>query len=166
MSSLWRQREFLTFWAGAAISDVGSQVTVLAVPLIAALTLDATPWQMGLLSAAGGAPILLVGLFAGVWVDRVRRRPVMIATDLGRAALLLIIPLAAVSGALRMEILYAVLLLTGALTVLFDVANMSLLLSLVPPDRIVGHRDARNGTLCPGRNFPLASLRAALERMP
>ena len=74
MSSLWRHREFVKFWAGSAISDVGSQVTALAVPLIAALTLDATPWQMGLLSAAGGAPILLVGLFAGVWVDRVRRR--------------------------------------------------------------------------------------------
>jgi MFS family permease len=96
VSSLWRHREFLKFWAGAAISDVGSQVTLLAVPLIAALTLQATPWQMGLLAAAGGAPILLVGLFAGVWVDRVRRRPVMIATDLGRAALLLMIPVAAV----------------------------------------------------------------------
>jgi MFS family permease len=137
VASLWRHREFLKFWAGSAISDVGSQVTVLAVPLIAALTLEATPWQMGLLSAAGSAPILLVGLFAGVWVDRVRRRPVMIATDLGRSALLLIIPLAAVTGALRIEILYAVLLLTGALTVLFDVANMSLLPSLVAPDRIV-----------------------------
>jgi len=138
VASLWRHREFLKFWAGSAISDVGSQVTALAVPLIAALTLDATPWQMGLLSAAGGAPILLVGLFAGVWVDRVRRRPVMIATDLGRAVLLLIIPLAAVTGVLRIEILYAVLLLTGALTVLFDVANMSLLPSLVvTPDRIV-----------------------------
>jgi len=135
--SLWQHREFLKFWAGAAISDVGSQVTALAVPLIAALTLEATPWQMGLLSAAGGAPILLVGLFAGVWVDRVRRRPVMIATDLGRAALLLLIPLAAVAGVLRIEILYAVLLLTGALTVLFDVANMSMLPSLVASDRIV-----------------------------
>ena len=70
----------------------------------------------------GWAPILLVGLFAGVWVDRVRRRPVMIATDLGRAALLLVIPVAAVAGVLRIELLYAVLLLTGALTVLFDVA--------------------------------------------
>jgi MFS family permease len=137
VASLWRHREFLKFWAGSAISDVGSQVTVLAVPLIAALTLDATPWQMGLLAAAGSAPILLVGLFAGVWVDRVRRRPVMIATDLGRAALLLIIPLAAVSGVLRIEILYAVLLSTGALTVLFDVANMSFLPSLVATDRIV-----------------------------
>lgn len=137
MSSLWRHREFLKFWAGAAISDVGSQVTLLAVPLIAALTLQATPWQMGLVSAAGGAPILLVGLFAGVWVDRVRRRPVMIATDVGRAALLLVIPLAAVAGVLRIEILYAVLFLTGALSVLFDVAHMSMLPSLVASDRVV-----------------------------
>lgn len=137
MSSLWHHREFLKFWAGAAISDVGSQVTLLAVPLIAALTLQATPWQMGLLSAAGGAPILLVGLFAGVWVDRVRRRPVMIATDVGRAALLLVIPLAAVAGVLRIEILYAVLFLTGALSVLFDVAHMSMLPSLVASDRVV-----------------------------
>lgn len=137
MSSLWHHREFLKFWAGAVISDVGSQVTLLAVPLIAALTLQATPWQMGLLSAAGGAPILLVGLFAGVWVDRVRRRPVMIATDVGRAALLLVIPLAAVAGVLRIEILYAVLFLTGALSVLFDVAHMSMLPSLVASDRVV-----------------------------
>jgi MFS family permease len=137
VASLWRHREFLKFWAGSAVSSVGSEVTALAVPLIAALTLEATPWQMGLLSAAGSAPVLLVGLFAGVWVDRVRRLPVMIAADLGRAALLLIIPLAAVTGALRIEILYTVLLLTGALTVLFDVANMSLLPSLVTPDRIV-----------------------------
>src|SRR6202795_4406683 len=120
MSSLWRHREFRKFWAGSAISDVGSQVTVLAVPLIAALTLDATPWQMGLLTASGSAPILLVGLFAGVWVDRSRRRPMMIAADLGRAVFLLIIPLAAMAGVLRMEILYVVLLLTGSLTVLFD----------------------------------------------
>ncbi len=137
MASLWRHREFLKFWAGSAISDVGSQITALAVPLIAALTLDATPWQMGLLSAAGSAPILFVGLFAGVWVDRVRRRPVLIASDLGRAALLLIIPLAALSGVLRIELLYAVLLLTGALTVLFDVADMSFLPSLVTPEGIV-----------------------------
>ena len=137
MASLWRHREFLTFWTGSAISAVGSGVTALAVPLIAALTLAATPWQMGLLSAAGSAPILLVGLFAGVWVDRVRRRPLMIATDLGRAALLLIVPLAAVTGVLRIEILYAVLLLCGTLTVLFDVANLSFLPTLVSADRLV-----------------------------
>src|SRR4030095_3324930 len=102
-SALWRHREFLKFWAGSGISDVGSQVTALALPLIAALPLHATPGQVGLLAAWGAAPVLVVGLFAGVWVDRIRRRPVMIATDVGRALLLSIIPLAAVTGVLRME---------------------------------------------------------------
>ncbi|HTK93552.1 MAG TPA: MFS transporter [Verrucomicrobiae bacterium] len=136
-SALWRHREFLKFWAGSGISDVGSQVTALALPLIAALTLHATPWQMGLLAASGSAPVLVVGLFAGVWVDRIRRRPVMIATDVGRALLLSIIPLAAVTGVLRMEILYAVMLLTGSLTVLFDVAHMSFVPSLVSATQLV-----------------------------
>jgi len=136
-SALWRHREFLKFWAGSGISEVGSQVTALALPLIAALTLQATPWQMGLLAASGSAPVLVVGLFAGVWVDRIRRRPVMIATDVGRALLLSIIPLAAVTGVLRMEILYAVMLLTGSLTVLFDVAHMSFVPSLVSANQLV-----------------------------
>src|SRR5499426_1481909 len=84
IGGLWRDREFLKFWAASAISDVGSQVTTLALPLIAVLLLGATPWQMGLLSAAGAAPVLVVGLFAGVWVDRLRRRPVMITADVAR----------------------------------------------------------------------------------
>jgi MFS family permease len=127
----------MKLWAASAISDVGSQVTLVALPLIAALSLGATPWQMGLLSAAGSAPILLVGLFAGVWVDRLRRRPLMIAADVGRAALLLLIPLAAAAGTLRMEILYVVALSTGALSVLFDVAYLSLLPTLVDRDELV-----------------------------
>lgn len=127
----------MKLWAASAISDVGSQVTVVALPLIAALSLGATPWQMGLLSAAGSAPILLVGLFAGVWVDRLRRRPLMIAADVGRAALLLLIPLAAAAGTLRTEILYVVALSTGALSVLFDVAYLSLLPTLVDRDELV-----------------------------
>jgi MFS family permease len=112
-------------------------VTALALPLIAALMLHATPWQMGLLAASGSAPVLLVGLFAGVWVDRVRRRPVMIATDLGRALLLSMIPLAFVAGMLRMELLYVVMLLTGSLTVLFDVAHLSFVPSLVTGEHLV-----------------------------
>jgi MFS family permease len=134
---LWRHCGFLKLWAASAISDVGSQVSALALPLIAALTLGATPWQMGLLSAAGSAPALLVGLFAGVWVDRVRRRPLLIATDLGRAALLLTIPLASMAGVLRIELLEVVALLAGALTVLFDVAHLSFVPSLVERERLV-----------------------------
>lgn len=136
-AGLWRQPEFLKLWAASAISDVGSQITVVALPLIAALTLRATAWEMGLLSAAGSAPILLVGLLAGVWVDRLRRRPMLIAADVGRALLLLAIPLTSVIGALRIEILYVVALLVGTLTVLFDVAYLSFLPSLVERDRLV-----------------------------
>jgi MFS family permease len=135
--SLWRQRGFVKLWAASAISDVGSQVSALALPLIAALMLDATPWQMGLLSAADSAPTLVVGLLAGVWVDRLRRRPVLIAADLGRAALLLAIPLASVAGALHMGLLYGVAVSVGALTVLFDVAHLSYLPSLIARDQLV-----------------------------
>src|SRR5215510_4164741 len=131
VTGLWRDREFLKFWAASAISDLGSQVSTLALPLIAVLMLGATPWQMGLLSAAGAAPVLVVGLFAGVWVDRLRRRPVMIAADVARAGLLLVIPLASALGILTIEILYAVALLAGALAVLFDVAFLSFLPTLV-----------------------------------
>ncbi len=135
--SLWRHPGFLRLWAASAVSDVGSQVTMVALPLVAALSLGATPWQMGLLSAAGSAPILLVGLFAGVWVDRLPRRPIMVAADVGRAAILLLIPAATLTGSLRMELLYVVALGTGALGVVFDVAYLSLMPSLVAREELV-----------------------------
>src|SRR5215203_7515373 len=75
---LWRHPDFLRLWAGQAVSLIGSQVSFLALPLVTALALDATPIQMGLLSAAGALPALLVGLHAGAIVDRHRRRPIMI----------------------------------------------------------------------------------------
>jgi MFS family permease len=134
---LWRHREFVKLWAASAISDFGSEVSALALPLIAALTLGATPWQMGLLSAAGTAPILLVGLFAGVWVDRVRRRPVMVVGDLARAVLLLVIPSASLLGLLRIELLYVVAFLVGSFTVLFDVAHLAFVPFLVEREDLV-----------------------------
>jgi hypothetical protein len=130
LSSLWRHPAFLKPWTASAISDIGFAGVGARPAVIAALMLDATAWQMGLLSAAESAPTLLVGLFAGVWVDRVRRRSVMITADLGRAALLLIVPLASGLGVLRIELLYAVALSAGALTVLFDVSHLSYLPSL------------------------------------
>src|SRR5437762_1676405 len=136
-TGLWRHREFLKYWTASAVSDVGSQITALALPLIGALMLAATPWQMGLLSAAGGAPILLVGLFAGVWVDRLRRRPVLIAADVGRALLLLTIPLASMAGLLTIPLLCVVALLVGALNVLFDIAHLAFLPVLVSREQIV-----------------------------
>ena len=137
LTGLWRHPDFVKLWTGQTISLVGSQVTFLALPLTAVLVLNATPAQMGFLTAAGALPSLLVGLFAGVWVDRRRRRPILIATDLGRAALLLLIPAAALLGVLRIEYLYAVAFLVGALGLFFEVAHHSFLPSLVGREQLV-----------------------------
>ena len=135
-TGLWRHHDFRRLWSAQAASLVGSQVSFLALPLLAALTLNASPLQFGVLAAAGALPALLFGLFAGVWIDRLRRRPLLIAADLGRAALLLAIPLAAALGALRIEYLYAVVFLNGSLTLVFDVAHQSLLPTLVRRDQL------------------------------
>ena len=137
LTGLWRHPDFLKLWAGETISLLGSQVTLLAIPLTAAMTLKATPLQMGTLGTVQYIPWLLVGLFAGVWVDRMRRRPVMVITDLGRAALLGLIPLAAVAGILRMEHLYFVGFLVGILNVFFEVAYTAYLPVLVQRERLV-----------------------------
>jgi MFS family permease len=131
-AGLWGHREFVKLWLGTAVSVFGAEVTGLAIPLLAVLTLHATPTQMGLLRASGSAAALLLGPVAGAWLDRVPRRPVLIGADVGRAVLLGVIPGAALAGALCMELLYAVALLVGALSVCFDVAYMAYLPSLVP----------------------------------
>jgi MFS family permease len=136
-TGLWRDRDFLRYWAASAISDVGSQVTALALPLIGAITLGASAWEMGVLTAAGTAPILVVGLFAGVLVDRLRRRPVLIAADVARAALLLTIPLASLAGVLRIELLFLVAFLAGTLSLMFDIAHLAFLPSLVRRENLV-----------------------------
>lgn len=105
-------------------------------PLTAAL-LAATPVQMGLLAAAETLPFLLIGLPAGAWVDRWRRRPVMVLADLGRALVLAAIPAAWLAGWLRMELIYAVGFLAGLLTVFFDVAYQVYLPALVARDELV-----------------------------
>ncbi len=136
-TGLWRHADFRRLWAGQTVSLVGSQVTALALPVAAALTLHANALQMGILSAAGSLPILLFGLVVGVQVDRFRRRPLLIAADLGRAALLGGIPLAALFGWLSMGLLYLVTFLAGTLTLLFNVAHVSLLPTLVQPEELV-----------------------------
>lgn len=136
-AGLWRHPDFLKLWAGETISLVGSQLTLLALPLTAALVLDATPVEMGLLGALGSMPYLLFGLFAGVWVDRLRRRPIMIVANLGRAALLASIPVTALLGALRLEQLYLVAFGAGVLSVFFGVAYGSFLPSVVRREDLV-----------------------------
>src|SRR5215212_615359 len=107
-SGLWQHPAILRLWAGQTVSVFGSQITVLALPLTALLWLDASPGQMGLLNALQTLPFLLIGLFVGAWVDRRRRRPILIAADLGRALLLGSIPLAAALDRLTLVHLYAV----------------------------------------------------------
>ncbi|MHB8597919.1 MAG: MFS transporter [Ktedonobacteraceae bacterium] len=136
-SGLWRHADFRKLWAGQTISLVGSQVTALALPVAAALTLRASAFQMGLLGVASALPTLLFGLLAGVWVDRFRRLPLLIGADLGRALLLGSIPVAAFVGLLSMGQLYIVAFLAGVLTLLFNIANMSLLPSLVEREQLV-----------------------------
>lgn len=134
---LYRNSDFIKFWSGQSISLVGSQVTALALPLTAAITLQATAMQMGVLTAIQYAPFLLIGLFVGVWVDRLRRRPILIAANLGRGLLLGLIPVAALLGVLNIGQLYALGFLTGVLTVFFDVAYVSYLPGLVGREQLV-----------------------------
>jgi MFS family permease len=129
--------DFRRLWAGQTVSVLGTQVTYLALPLVAINVLAATTFQVGLIETAAFAPFLLVGLPAGAWVDRMRRRPVMIATDLARGALLATIPLAAALHALTLLQIYAVALLTGVATVFFDIAYQSYLPALVGRDGLV-----------------------------
>src|SRR3978361_1600506 len=105
---LWRNPDFVKLWTGQTISELGWRVSREGLPLAAVLVLHAGTVQMGFLSALGGAAVLVFGLVAGVWVDRLRRRPILIFTDLGRAAILASIPVAALAGVLSMGQLYIV----------------------------------------------------------
>jgi predicted MFS family arabinose efflux permease len=132
-----RDPDFARFWAAESVSAVGSQFTAVALPLLAVLTLGASPMAVGVLTAAAGLPHLIFGLFAGAWVDRMRRRPIMIATDVGRAVLLAVIPVAAWFGVLSIELLVAVAFLAESLTVFFDIAYLAYVPTLVPRAQLV-----------------------------
>jgi predicted MFS family arabinose efflux permease len=134
---LWRERDFLKLWAGQAVSQMGSRISVQALPLAAVMALHASPFQMGLLNGAGSAAFLVFGLFAGAWADRVRRRPILIVADLGRAAILATIPLAAQMHALTMVHLYIAAAGTGLLTVFFDASYQAYVPSLVTREHIL-----------------------------
>jgi len=134
---LWREPDFLKLWAGQTVSQMGSWITLVGLPLTAALLLNASPLQMGILSGAGAAAILLFGLFAGAWADRLRRRPILIWTDLGRAAVLGTIPLAVAFGRLSMNHLYVVAAASAILTVFFDVSYQTYLPSLVSSENLL-----------------------------
>ena len=136
-TGLWRNRDFTKLWAGQTVSIFGTMLSRIALPLTALLALDSSPLEQGFLQAIQAGPVLVTGLFAGVWVDRLRRRPVMIAADLARAALLLSIPAAAFAGALKMGQLYAVAAAAAAFTALFDAAYPAYLPTLVGRKNVV-----------------------------
>jgi MFS family permease len=141
---------FRRFWLGQTISLFGDQVSLIAVPLVAVLVLDANAAQMGYLIAAELIPNLLFALHAGAWVDRRgRRRQTMIATDLGRAGAIATIPLAYGLDVLTIEQLYVVAFLVGSLSVLFQVSYASLFVSIVPREEYV----AANSLLAGSRAF-------------
>src|SRR5437899_2788273 len=102
---VWRNPEFVKLWVGQSISAFGSRFTRDGLPLVAVLSLGASALQTGVLAAASTAPVLLFALVAGVWVDRTRRRPVLIATDLGRAGVLMAVPVGVWFGFLRIDLL-------------------------------------------------------------
>lgn len=137
LGGLWQHPNFLKLWAGETVSVFGSQITLLALPLTAVLVLGATPGQMGILGAVEMAPFLFISLFAGVWVDRWRLRPLMIKADIGRAILLGSIPVVYTLGWLSIEYLYGIALLVGVLTVFFDVAYQSYLPVLVGREHLI-----------------------------
>jgi MFS family permease len=135
--SLWRHADFLRLWTGQTISRLGSVVTRTALPLVALLALGAGPREMAYLVISGSAGVLVVGLVAGAWVDRLRRRPILVWTDVIRAALLFSIPAAYAIGALRIEQLYAVAFLEACLASLFNAAYPAYVPSLIGTDRLV-----------------------------
>ncbi|WP_434448242.1 MFS transporter [Lentzea sp. E54] len=135
--ALWGHHDFRRLWIGDTISQFGSTIGMTVIPLLAAGVLNATPFEMGLLAAAGTMAFLLIGLPAGVWVDRMRRKPLMIAMDVARAALLLSVPVAWWLDALDLPQLVIVSLAVGVCTVFFDVAYQSYLPSLVGRDQLV-----------------------------
>jgi MFS family permease len=137
LTGLWRHPDFVKLWTAHTVSALGTGITSQALPLTALLVLGASAGEMGLLAAITQVPVVLVILFAGVWVDRLRRRPILIAADLGRAALLVSIPIAAVAGALSLGQLFIVAALVESLSLFFSVAYRSYLPTLVERERLV-----------------------------
>jgi MFS family permease len=135
--SLWRHADFMKLWAGQTVSELGSVVTRTAVPLVALLVLGAGPLEMALLVVSASLAVLLVGFLAGAWVDRLRRRPLLIWADAIRAVLLFSIPAAYFAEILRIEQLYVVVFLEGCLGALFDSAYPAYVPSLIGADRVV-----------------------------
>ncbi|MFG2502185.1 MFS transporter [Streptomyces sp. NPDC048441] len=145
-SSLWRDRDFRRLWVGQTASQLGEHASLVVLPLFAVLTLNAGAGQLGVLRAVGQAPILLLSLFVGAWVDGWRTRTVMMLTDAGRTLTLGAAAVAALLGWLGLPVLFAVAFAVGALSVFFDVAYQASLVRLVKRDQLVRGNSALEGS--------------------
>lgn len=136
-SGLWQNPDFMRLWVGQTVSVFGSMIGTLALPFVAILSLSATPFQVATLGIMNLIPGFVVGLFAGVWVDRLPRKPVLIASDIGRFVVLSSVPVAALLGVLNLPQLYIVAFLNGVLGTFFDVAYHAYLPSLVRKEELI-----------------------------
>lgn len=135
--SLWRHRDFLLLWSGRTFSEVGDAVSMLAIPLLAVTVLDASAVEVGILNATRMVAYLFLSLPAGVWVDRMRKRPLMVACHLVRAGLVATVAVGAWGGWITMAHLWTVALLAGVCTVLYETAHQSLLPSVVAGNQLL-----------------------------
>lgn len=134
---LWHHRDFLKLWTGQSISEFGSQISQLAIPLLALIELHATTFEFAVLGVLGFMPFIIFALPAGVWVDRLRRRSILIVGDSARALLLVLIPILWFAGVLQIWQLFAIQFVIGIFTVFFDVAYQSYLPSLIEREDLV-----------------------------
>src|SRR3954454_22484439 len=135
--ALWSHPDFIKLWTGQSISELGSQVSQLAIPWLAAVDLPASPLPFSLLGVLGFLPFILFALPAGVWVDRLRRRQILIVGDASRAVLMLLIPLLWATHTLEMWHLLVLQFAIGIFTVFFDVAYQSYLPALVERKQLI-----------------------------
>ena len=147
LPGLLREREFRNFWIGQTISVFGDQITILAIPIVAALILGVAPAEMGILTAAGLLPHLLFSLPAGVWLDRVRnRRRLMIIADIARAGVIALIPIAYAGNWLSLELLMVVTFVVGSISVVFDISWSTLFVAVARRDQFVEANALLNGS--------------------
>src|SRR6478609_10531780 len=134
---LWSHPDFLKLWTGQSISELGSQVSQLAIPWLAAVELHASPLAFSLIGVLGFMPFILFALPAGVWVDRLRRRQILIVGDSARAVLLMLIPILWFAGVLEIWHLLVLEFVIGIFTVFFDVAYQSYLPALIEREHLI-----------------------------
>lgn len=146
LAGVWANPNFRKLWLGQTISGLGSQVTLLALPLTAVVLLGAGPQETGFLTAAAYLPMLLFGLVAGVWIDRFRRQPILIACDLSRAVLIATVPVAAAAGILRLEHLYAVAFLSGTVASIAGLASVAFVPTVAGRQHLLEANSATQGS--------------------